>query len=163
MKVTSREAKVIRLYTLLNSIFNITCYICCLGGDCLRSSSCCWRGCCFIYCLSSCCSCCLSVVCLGSSYYCRRSCSWRGCCFVCWLSSSCSYYLGGVCLGSSSGCCQCSCCVVLLICSCYWAFSCWHWAAVPPSDVVPLLPVAASGWYKDLVLWPLDPLNESPS
>jgi hypothetical protein len=36
----------------------------------------------------------------------------------------------------------------LLICYCYccrWAFSCWHWAAAPPFDVVPLLPIAASG------------------
>jgi hypothetical protein len=29
---------------------------------------------------------------------------------------------------------------------CYcWSFSCWYWYAVPPSDDVPLLPVAASG------------------
>jgi hypothetical protein len=53
-----------------------TCCICCLGGDCLRSSSC-WRGYCFVCCLSSCCSCCLGVVCLGSSCYCRRSYCWR--------------------------------------------------------------------------------------
>jgi hypothetical protein len=120
-----------------------TCCICCLGGDCLRSSSCCWRGCYFVCCLSSCCSC-LGIFCLVFSCCCRRSYYWRGCCFVCWLSSSCSCCLGGVCLGSFSGCCWCSCCVVLLICCC-WAFSCWHWVAAPPSYVVPLLPVAASG------------------
>jgi hypothetical protein len=33
----------------------------------------------------------------------------------------------------------------LLICCYCWVFFCWHWAASPPSDVVPLLPVAASG------------------
>jgi hypothetical protein len=36
---------------------------------------------------------------------------------------------------------------LLICCCCYcccWAFSCWHWAAVPPSDVVPLLPIADS-------------------
>jgi hypothetical protein len=54
-----------------------------LRGDCLRSSSC-WRGRCFVCCLSSCCSCCLGIVCLGSSCCCRHSCCWRGCCFVCW-------------------------------------------------------------------------------
>jgi hypothetical protein len=45
-----------------------------LRGDCLGSSSCCCRGCCFVGCLSSCCSCCLGRVCLDSSSCCRRSC-----------------------------------------------------------------------------------------
>jgi hypothetical protein len=37
--------------------------------------------------------------------------------------------------------CYCCCC-----CSyCCWGFSCWHRATTPPFDVVPLLPVAASG------------------
>jgi hypothetical protein len=55
--------------------------MCCSGGDCLRSSSS-WRGYCFVFCLSSCCSCCLGVVFLGSSCCCRRSCCWRGCYFI---------------------------------------------------------------------------------
>jgi hypothetical protein len=104
-------------------------------------------SCCFVCCLSSCCSCFLGVVCLSSSCYCRCSYYWRGCCFVCWLSSSCSCCLDEVCLGSSFGCCRRSCCVVLLICycCCCWAFSCWHWAAAPPSDIISLLPGVASG------------------
>jgi hypothetical protein len=59
-----------------------TCCIYSLGGDFLRSSSCYWRGCYFVCCLSSCCSCYSGVVCVGSSYCCRRFYYWRGCCFV---------------------------------------------------------------------------------
>jgi hypothetical protein len=35
--------------------------------------------------------------------------------------------------------------LICCCCCCCWAFSWWHWVAVPPSDVVPLIPVAASG------------------
>jgi hypothetical protein len=35
--------------------------------------------------------------------------------------------------------------LVCCCCCCCWAFSCWHWATAPTSDVVPLLPVAALG------------------
>jgi hypothetical protein len=53
-----------------------------LRGDCMRSSSCCWRGCCFVSCLSSCCSCFLGGVCVCSSSCCRHSYCWRGCCLL---------------------------------------------------------------------------------